>query len=186
MRATPRTIVVAVSSIGLALSLALLGLGCWRVEWTSSDTCISFFLVPGGLVIGGREKPIWADVKPGVRIGGYDSGDLLVLPYYNEAVFTGTPPNSPVQALTNHAEVWALGIPLWPVAAVLGGLVWYLLLSPSALRASRERRGLCVKCGYDLRGQTKPRCPECNTPFDPARLEVPSNRASGPDREPDG
>ncbi len=25
---------------------------------------------------------------------------------------------------------------------------------------------ICLKCGYDLRGQTEPRCPECGTPFD--------------------
>jgi hypothetical protein len=23
----------------------------------------------------------------------------------------------------------------------------------------------CMKCGYDLRGQIEPRCPECGTPF---------------------
>lgn len=28
------------------------------------------------------------------------------------------------------------------------------------------RPGLCRNCGYDLRGQTEPRCPECGTPFD--------------------
>ncbi len=27
---------------------------------------------------------------------------------------------------------------------------------------------ICLKCGYDLRGQTTPRCPECGTPFDSA------------------
>ncbi len=25
---------------------------------------------------------------------------------------------------------------------------------------------ICLKCGYDLRGQTEARCPECGTPFD--------------------
>ncbi len=25
---------------------------------------------------------------------------------------------------------------------------------------------ICVACGYDLRGQHEPRCPECGTPFD--------------------
>ena len=30
---------------------------------------------------------------------------------------------------------------------------------------------VCLKCGYDLRGQTEPRCPECGTPFDPALIQ---------------
>ena len=30
---------------------------------------------------------------------------------------------------------------------------------------------ICLKCGYDLRGQTEPRCPECGTPFDVQLIE---------------
>lgn len=38
-------------------------------------------------------------------------------------------------------------------------------------RTIRERlvsRGVavCIQCGYDLQGQTEPRCPECGTSFD--------------------
>jgi uncharacterized paraquat-inducible protein A len=29
----------------------------------------------------------------------------------------------------------------------------------------RRRRGLCVKCGYDLTGNTSGVCPECGTPL---------------------
>lgn len=40
-----------------------------------------------------------------------------------------------------------------------------------ALRLLRRRlnelgRPVCAQCGYDLRGQTEPRCPECGRPFD--------------------
>ena len=34
-------------------------------------------------------------------------------------------------------------------------------------RRRRRRRGLCLKCGYDLRGLPEPRCPECGTPTQP-------------------
>jgi hypothetical protein len=30
---------------------------------------------------------------------------------------------------------------------------------------------VCLHCGYDLRGQTQPRCPECGSPFDPGLLD---------------
>ena len=33
-------------------------------------------------------------------------------------------------------------------------------------RMSREVLGRCASCGYDLRGLTDPRCPECGTLFD--------------------
>ena len=37
------------------------------------------------------------------------------------------------------------------------------------LRAELVSRGVpvCLPCGYDLRGQQEPRCPECGTSFDP-------------------
>ena len=31
---------------------------------------------------------------------------------------------------------------------------------------------ICIKCGYDLRGQNVPRCPECGTPFDETLLNA--------------
>ncbi|MHC4797878.1 MAG: hypothetical protein ACYTF1_14640 [Planctomycetota bacterium] len=36
------------------------------------------------------------------------------------------------------------------------------------LRQELCKRGIpiCIKCGYDLRGQTEPRCPECGQEFD--------------------
>ncbi len=34
-----------------------------------------------------------------------------------------------------------------------------------------EKPGLCAKCGYSLTGLRDPRCPECDTPFNPALLQ---------------
>ena len=72
-----------------------------------------------------------------------------------------------------------LGVPPWvaqvaiqPVG-MLVGFYWLFnfgLRRPfqRALREALQRKGvpICLKCGYDLRGQTEPRCPECGTPFD--------------------
>ena len=39
----------------------------------------------------------------------------------------------------------------------------------------RRRRGLCLKCGYDLTGVPEPRCPECGLQHD-YRNGIPSGR----------
>lgn len=52
-----------------------------------------------------------------------------------------------------------------PVVFILW-LPWFLLMERAAVL---ERRGFrCRQCGYDLRGQTVPRCPECGQEFDAA------------------
>ncbi len=41
-------------------------------------------------------------------------------------------------------------------------ILWLLILGPLALRRLvRRRRGRCIKCGYDLRGDFESGCPEC-------------------------
>ena len=42
------------------------------------------------------------------------------------------------------------------------------------LREQLVARGqpICLKCGYDLRGQIEARCPECGTPCDPGLLRM--------------
>ncbi len=50
-------------------------------------------------------------------------------------------------------------IPLWLPILILSGLLFWSLL-PALRRRKRKKLGLCVKCGYDLRG-SKERCPEC-------------------------
>ena len=61
---------------------------------------------------------------------------------------------------------WHVSIPLWMPTAVLVAPALTSVLHRGYRRWSRHasrRRGLCPKCGYDLRA-TPDHCPECGTP----------------------
>ena len=56
--------------------------------------------------------------------------------------------------------------PIWPGFAVntifYATLLWLFIFAAYALRRrARRKRGLCVACGYDLRGNLPQGCPEC-------------------------
>ena len=42
---------------------------------------------------------------------------------------------------------------------------------------------ICLKYGYDLRGQTEARCPECGTPFDAKLIDGTKKRSDGPSKD---
>ena len=53
--------------------------------------------------------------------------------------------------------VW---FPAWVPPLVLA-TVSYIVARPLIRVRNRRRRGLCVTCGYDLRGNVSGVCPEC-------------------------
>ncbi len=53
-----------------------------------------------------------------------------------------------------------------PIATVVSVVVWREMKVIDRRRHLQER--VCDKCGYDLRGQLEPRCPECGEPFGPS------------------
>ena len=62
-------------------------------------------------------------------------------------------------------------VPIWAVMSIIS--VPLILASTRFLRLRRrERQGLCLGCGYDLRA-TKNRCPECGT-------EIPASDENSP------
>lgn len=59
--------------------------------------------------------------------------------------------------------------PIWPGFAIntliYSAIVWILVIVPfAARRITRRKRGVCFKCGYDLRHADHIVCPECGTP----------------------
>lgn len=76
--------------------------------------------------------------------------------------------------LANHrSSHWQLVFPAWMAAIATAMLpaFWIALMLRRRRGAQRMRRGLCSRCGYDLRASTD-RCPECGTlaPKNPSRL----------------
>ncbi len=83
-------------------------------------------------------------------------------------VLTNEWPIEPWMVITPSAyddELQSL-TPIWPGFAIntifYAVLVWCVTLGPfTARRFIRNKRGHCIKCGYDLRGAEHEVCPEC-------------------------
>ena len=91
----------------------------------------------------------------------------------------------------SHFRLYEPLIPA-PVWLVFEGVAWVLAVSGSVKWLWRERtRGwlrqrlaelgvpICTKCGYNLRGQVEPRCPECGNAFDERLLRPANTEANG-------
>ena len=73
---------------------------------------------------------------------------------------------SPVPWITfGPLTFWSVNVPLWIPTILFGSLFSYWYALPLHRRFKHTKLGLCVKCGYDLRG-SKERCPECGTEFE--------------------
>lgn len=72
-----------------------------------------------------------------------------------------------IQGLTS--QHWVLMLPCWAPAAAAAILpaLWVRRWQRRRRHEIRQRRGLCPRCGYDLRG-TPDRCPECGVAAPPA------------------
>ena len=101
------------------------------------------------------EPPGWHYAAPGKSLLPPASRDLLVRPL--ATLSGGAVPHPGV------IQGGGIEISLWPFAVVTAALPFlWLLRRLRSTGARRAAKGLCPRCGYDLRA-TPGRCPECGT-----------------------
>ena len=102
-----------------------------------------------------------------VNTFGHNSSGHGTLMLYrgNVTVAKSGPTPATMGMLVLSPAIWSVRVPMWAITALFAvGLVCSYPF-PFHRRRKRKKLGLCVKCGYDLRG-SKERCPECGTPFE--------------------
>ena len=146
-----RKTLTILSLIGLLLSVAGWGASHRRFSWVFADDHVNLALFRGCISVG-------------VSDFGYSSSGFQVRPFELRTLYWS--PQFYSYLLTMSGPKYGTcRIPLW-IPAFMFGSSFLIVTRPIRRRRKRERLGLCLQCGYNLRGLTEPRCPECNTPFD--------------------
>ncbi len=148
-----RKTLTILSLIGLLLSVGLWGVSYTVLGWSNTRTTIS---VSGGALryvefIGlstTSTKRWWS---------GFNSFNTALIPK------VGWRRGIAGQGGTQHFL-----LPFWIPSVFFATVSWSCYL-PLYRRRKRKKLGLCVNCGYDLRG-SKERGPECGTQFGGSRV----------------
>lgn len=98
-----------------------------------------------------------------LRFGGWRAKrEVFTLLPDDFNVVAGQPPD-PIR----YVATITLQMPTWPLLLLLGAYpIWVLLLARKRRRDRTRRQGLCIKCLYNLTGNTTGVCPECGTAFE--------------------
>jgi hypothetical protein len=139
---------------GLLLAMAtILSYPLWRVRGSVSDK-------------GAPQTPyghfVWREFELSVEDGRLHAGRWEHLPGREEIGKTQRwGPFAVWQTARGPGQDVVVSGPAWLVVALLVPAPAYFLFAPAVRRRARRRRGRCLNCGYDLRGDTAGRCPEC-------------------------
>ena len=144
-----RKALTILSLIGLLLSVGLWAVSYLNVEYVSSRRQTRSIRVANGLLRVSQSMLIYEETNPswlGLHSSGFTGFHTLWTPSYS-------------YDKNSRFRYWRLAIPFW-IPTSLFSIILLPPLVQSCRRRKRRKLGLCVKCGYDLRG-SKDRCPEC-------------------------
>lgn len=152
---------LTLSLIGLLLSLGAWAASYRPVLYTLVGEGADPYLFYLGLEYGTTHVAIWDHLRPGnPAVGRRPRGVLMIgEPTIQYELYQSWLPRG--RWTTGLAWVH---LPLW-IPSALFSLVLWRCYAPIRRDRKRRRLGLCLTCGYDLRGSTE-RCPECGKPFE--------------------
>ena len=112
---------------------------------------------------------LWASSLGQGYISIYETGGstFVVLRTHGEFRFVWQKPTTDssvppsYQPARQYSTIFGANIPLWIPFILFASYPTVAFIRGPLRRYRRRKRGLCVKCGYNLTGLTKPRCPEC-------------------------
>ncbi len=161
-----RKTLTIVSLIGLLLSVGLWGMSYFNLIYLCMSMESLLLLTEGRL----RWAP-YATAKFPVDEYGRQGVELTMYP--PEIMLTLTHPQINQQhrwywegyrGLRTRFQPMARAVPLWMPAFLFAAIFCLCRPLRHIRRRKRKKLGLCVKCGYDLRG-SEDRCPECGMEF---------------------
>ena len=142
------------SLIGLLFSVGLWAVSYLNVAYVSSRRQTRSVRVANGLLRVSQSMLIYKEPDPswiGLHSSGFTGFHTSWAPSYSHDK-------------NSRFGYWRAAIPFW-IPASLFSIILLPPLVQSYRRRKRKKLGLCLKCGYDLRG-SKNRCPECGSEFE--------------------
>ncbi len=156
-----RTLTI-LSLIGLLLSVGLWGVSYYRCACVidqESEGCVEVGLFAGSFVVISHHNK---NPLGNVSVRSYCRGFYGFWTNWSGRIGV-FPPHSRIYHVYNP-WLWIWCIPLWMPTIVFGSVLYFCHPMHSHRRRKRKKLGLCLKCGYDLRG-SKDLCPECGEEF---------------------
>ncbi len=186
----PRKTLTILSLIGLLLSVGLWGVSYYRVMWVSPSLRHKIDLSRGAATLQSLTALATPDdwqrlARRQIANTTYPKGvrvrvGTIHKTWSSTGSYTYFHPGHSMGTFQSLSTLWTFScrrldtggrmqrsevrLPLWISTLAFGSVLYFCRPVHFHRRRKRRKLGLCVKCGYDLRG-SKDRCPECGQGF---------------------